>query len=215
MATQGWPFLIAAGRRRDYSTLLAPDFLVAALDYGVLDEAVRPGSDGSVEVRTGGGRRLTIVSATKSVRVRDEHGRPLRMMYGFVCVDGSVPVPAAEDLATALAAASPVYERFLADEDRLLVEPSAGFPLRSVVVRPPPPALLPAVRNRAALLLGGGVLALGLTVTAAVSMAGEKPPAVAPSVSPAPSPTPSPSILRSPSARPVVSKTPRLRGQPD
>jgi hypothetical protein len=218
MSAQGWPFLIGAGRRRDYSTLMAPDFLVEALDYGVLDESVRPGSDGSVEVRTASGRRLTIVSATRPVKsVRDEHGRPLRLMYGFVCVDGSVPVPAAEDLATAFSVAWPVYEEFLADEDRLAVEPSAGFPLRSVVVRLTPPALLPAVRNRAALLLGGGVLAVGLTVTAAVSMAGEEPPRPpVPSVSPAPSPSPSRSISPSPSPRvSVVSKTPRVRGVRD
>ena len=212
MAALGWPFLVAAGRRRDYSTLLAPDFLVSTLDYGILDESVRPGVDGSVEVRTRGGRRLTIVSATRSVGVRDEHGRPLRMMYGFVCVAGSVPVPAAEDLAAALGVALPAYERFLADEDRVAVEPSAGFPLRSVVVGLAPAALLPAARNRAVLWLGGGVLALGLATTAAVSMSGAEAPSPVPSVSPAPSPTPSPSISRSPSSRPsVVIRTPRVR----
>jgi hypothetical protein len=55
----GWPFLVASGRRRDYSTLMAPDFLVGELDYGILDEVVRPTSEGDpatvVEVRTRGG----------------------------------------------------------------------------------------------------------------------------------------------------------------
>ena len=26
----GWPFLVAAGRQRDYTVVVAPDFLVAA-----------------------------------------------------------------------------------------------------------------------------------------------------------------------------------------
>ena len=32
----GWPFLVAAGRIRDYTVLVAPDFLVASGEQGLL-----------------------------------------------------------------------------------------------------------------------------------------------------------------------------------
>ncbi len=43
----GWPFLVAAGRRRDHAVLVAPDFLVEQSDYGMLAESVGPGREGN------------------------------------------------------------------------------------------------------------------------------------------------------------------------
>ena len=65
----GWPFLVAAGRRRDYTTLLAPRFLVAELDHGVLEQVVRPDARGRVRrpwwrSARGRGLRLSVAYAT-------------------------------------------------------------------------------------------------------------------------------------------------------
>jgi len=149
----GWPFLVASGRRRDYSTLLAPDFLVADADYGVLDEAVRPtDSPRVVEVRTRAGRRLTIVHATHlltaddlgpdSAPPRDEHNRPLRLIYGYVVPGEWTPPPAEADLRAALGTALEVYRRFLDDEDTVAVAAAHLFRLHSTVPArvPSPPA---------------------------------------------------------------------------
>jgi hypothetical protein len=73
----GWPFLVAAGRRRDYTILLAPDFLVADLDHGVLERVTGPdGEDGrptTVDTRSGRGRRSgrARAAAAADLRVRD------------------------------------------------------------------------------------------------------------------------------------------------
>ena len=158
----GWPFLVAAGRRRDYRTLLAPEFLVADLDYGILDQAVRPtpetGPATVVEVRTARGRPLTIVYATHRLTAadlidpvpgrthpagrpadapgpdapgsdpRDEHGRPLRLIYGYATPDGYFPEPAPADLDSARTVALTTYRRFLADEERVEVTPVVPVP---------------------------------------------------------------------------------------
>jgi hypothetical protein len=142
-SAQGWPFLIGAGRRRDYSTLLAPDFLVVRREHGLLNEVVGPTPGNSsprvTEATTPTGQRLGIAYATHLVTAadvadpRDEHSRPLRLIYGFVCPDGRIAEPAAADLAAAHTAALDVYRRFLANEDRFTAVPSAAFPLQSTV----------------------------------------------------------------------------------
>lgn len=150
--SMGWPFLVAAGRRRDYSTLLAPDFLVADLDYGILETSVRPtsapGPAMTIDVRTGGGRALTVVYATHLLAAadltmpdvnptlpvadpRDEHGRPLRLIYGFVAQDATLSRPDQADLTCALTAALATYRSFLQDEERAGVASSRPFALRS------------------------------------------------------------------------------------
>jgi hypothetical protein len=154
----GWPFLVAAGRRRDYSTLLAPDFLLADLDHGILDEVVRPTSEKGpamvIDVRTRGGHRLTVVYATHlltaadiaapgtvpdapTAEPRDEYSRPLRLVYGFVSPDTWIAEPADADLDLARDTALDVYRRFLDDEDTVTVIPAHPFPLRSRVVSRP------------------------------------------------------------------------------
>jgi hypothetical protein len=242
---RGWAFLVAAGRRRDYAILLAPDFLVADLDYGVLDRvarpAVGPGPAEVVDVSTGHGRRLTVVSATHLLTAadltdvtagnrtvadvtaadsgaghpgadpRDEHGRPLRLVYGFVTADVRVVAPAAADLGHARAVALAAYRRFLVDEDQLAVRPAAAFGLRSATVarnnHPPVPARArptaaaadPARRRRwvvglavsAALVAGFGA-GTGALVASRPGAPVPQPDrcATSPAVPPSPSPTP-------------------------
>ncbi|MBC6461324.1 hypothetical protein, partial [Actinomadura sp. HBU206391] len=152
---QGWPFLVGRGRRRGYSTLLAPDFLVAQQSYGILEEVIDPSSAGesaqAVQVVVSSGVRLTVVHALHRVTAADvgepgedaadpvdEHSRPLRVMYGYVCPGSWVPSygdPAAAetDLRAARTAALDSYRRFLSSgEDGFAVEPSAAYPLHSL-----------------------------------------------------------------------------------
>jgi hypothetical protein len=175
----GWPFLIAAGPHRDYGIVLAPDFLVADLDYGFLDEAVRPGGEPrTVEVRSRGGRRLTVVSAThtlapgEAAATHDEHGRPLRLLYGFVCRH-PVADPDPADLAATFAVALEAFRRFLDDEYSPAVMAGQPFAVRSAVTRRLEPAGAPArdaavvgpVRRRAKVgvaILAAAGLALAL-----------------------------------------------------
>src|SRR5690349_5505645 len=62
----GWPFLVAAGRIRDYTVLVAPDFLVAAGEHGLLGVTGSAIEGGPVQVRpvrTNDGRELTLAYA--------------------------------------------------------------------------------------------------------------------------------------------------------
>jgi hypothetical protein len=163
-AETGWPFLIAAGRRRGYSVLVAPDFLVSESEYGVLLQAVTPISESvsarSVHAVTTRGRRLTItytahlltaddligpgrVSHRPTGEPRDEHSRPLRLMFGFVSTGGSRPEPVTADLDHCSNVALDAYRRFLAHEDGFTVEPSHPFLLQSRVVAPQPAVTVP------------------------------------------------------------------------
>jgi hypothetical protein len=181
-SARAWPFLVARGRHRGYRTLLAPDFLVAERDYGVLDDEVVPSTREDqasvIDVVTGAGHPLTVVHATHLVTSadiaepggepaghapRDEHSRPLQLIYGFVCAygavtaphvenravtapldqDGAVISPLDEDLRVCLAASLAAYRRFLGDEDAFEVEAGREFQARSLVVRPPVPSRQP------------------------------------------------------------------------
>ncbi|MGN9907760.1 hypothetical protein ACTMTJ_09420 [Phytohabitans sp. LJ34] len=141
--TEGWPFLVGAGRRRDYSVLLAPDFMLADSTHGRLGEVVAPTPVDApprvIEVSTSTGHRLEIayatylVSAADVAQPRDEHGRPLRFMYGFVCRAGQIETPATADLDAARAASLATYRRYLAEEDNFRTAASTALPLRSTV----------------------------------------------------------------------------------
>jgi hypothetical protein len=141
--TKGWPFLVGAGRRRDYSVLLAPDFLLADATHGRLGEIVTPTPVDApprlIEASTGTGQRLGIAYATHLVshadvpRPRDEHGRPLRLMYGFVCPAGQIDTPATADLDAARAASLATYRRYLANEDPFTTAASTAFLLHSTI----------------------------------------------------------------------------------
>jgi hypothetical protein len=201
----GWPFLVAAGRRRDYTILLAPGFLVADLDHGVLERVTRPdgGDHGptTVDTRTGRGRRLSVVYATHLLtgadvdagEPRDEHGRPLRLIYGYATRDGRVVEPAPADLGRAREEALRAYRSFLADEEGAAVAGTAPFRLASTVEAPVPvgtgPRDVPAGTGRRvgvlAALVGAVVLvllAVGATLLARGPAQPAGPPAGCPSV---------------------------------
>jgi hypothetical protein len=134
---QGWPFLVARGRTRGYSVLLAPDFLVARQDYGFLEDVAGPLPHGTpfraTTVRREHGD-VGIVWSDYLTDVRDEHSRPLRLLAGFACT-GTISRPSEVDLGSARAAASATFERFLRDEHGFTVEAAAPFPAHSAVVR--------------------------------------------------------------------------------
>ena len=166
MVALGWPFLIGRGRRTGHRVLLAPDFLVTAGDHGVLE-----GISGNTVMKLG---PLTVRSATHQVeardvneteRPRDEHGRPLRLIYGVVAKGVE---PANADLPNALAAALATYRRFLSAEQRFTVESAQAIPLADQ------PSTVDSVtpaethRTRVAVLAAGAalvtVLAAGSTI---------------------------------------------------
>jgi hypothetical protein len=228
-AARAWPFLVARGRQRGYRTLLAPDFLVADRDHGVLDDAIVPGDEydrASVTgLVTGAGRALTVVHATHPVTAadltepgaepgaepRDRHSRPLRLIYGFVCAAGDVGEPDAGDLAACREAALGVYRRFLDDEDGFTVESSSGFAPRTRIGpgrADAPPGAPP--------LTGGGhrrvhwnFLILGMILLAAVALTlvwltshRSRPPAACPTPSVSAGKLPGPSPSGCPTERP-------------
>jgi len=154
-AVQVWPFLIARGRRRGYSVLLAPDILVSQGDYGFLEEVAapaRPGEPPRIATLNRAGHEVCVVWADHTVTaadldddapnqpVRDEHSRPLRLIFGFVAMDATVTAPAEEDLFDARAVAIPTYNRFLASEDSFSIEASRSFSARSEFGRRVPAA---------------------------------------------------------------------------
>jgi hypothetical protein len=206
----GWPFLVGAGRHRDYCILLAPDFLLAGLDYGFLDEVARPTSAPTVaQARTPAGRRLTVVFATHiltaddiGASVADEHGRPLRLIYGFVSLD-RIAEPAAADLRTAFDAALVIYKRFREDEDTVAVAAGRAFPLASdTVVVPTVPAAGRRLWRPATVAAGGIAVAAALfgTVVFATSPP-SAPPRPSPSVSRLGTVSPPPTCAPSPSRK--------------
>ncbi|MGW4461901.1 hypothetical protein [Micromonospora sp. NPDC004704] len=198
---QGWPVLVGPGRRRDYSTLLAPDFLVAGQEYGVLAQALSPFPDDApprtVVAPLAGGRRLAIVYVTYPLTTadlggtaptpgepprpfRDEHSRPLRLMYGIACSDALIDEPAEVDLGTARTYALRAYRRFLDDEEGFTVLASESFPLRSrttplhsrtaaaPVGAVPTPPDRPRPRPRRLLWLGAAIVAVAILTVLAI-----------------------------------------------
>lgn len=186
----GWPFLVAAGRVRDYAVLVAPDFLVASGEQGLLGavgSAVEGGPVESRSVRTSSGRALTLSYAARLLTpadlgsdelaegssVLDEFGRPLRIVVGMV-TDGAPVVDPAADVARAEQAVLPAYRRFWADEAAYRVEPSPGepvlafgrfepLPVEPAPVPMPAPAPFPAPSRRTsspALLVVAAVVVL-------------------------------------------------------
>src|SRR5688572_28101249 len=147
---RGWPFLIGAGRRHEYRTLIAPDFLIAAGEPGILDRHAGELPDGEtrvVPIRAARGPLWMAytpytVTAADVADPRDEHGRPLQLLSGFVC---AAPIDRVDpgDLAVTLDAGIAAYRRYLADEDQFGLLPSAAFPLRSVLRPAAAPAPAP------------------------------------------------------------------------
>jgi hypothetical protein len=172
---RGWPFLIGAGRRHEYRTLIAPDFLVEASEYGIIDRHASRTADGQtrvVQIRTDD-HPLWMAYATWTVTeadvpdARDEHGRPLQVLAGFVC-DAPIHQPDPADLAVAHDTGMAVYRHYLADEDRFGVLASEPYPLRSIlrpaVTTPRPPQAPPSALTRRNI----SILSLAALVLAAV-----------------------------------------------
>ena len=72
--------------------------------------------------------------------ITDEHGRPLDLLYGFVCRVPSIRETHEADLTAARAEALRAYRRFLADETGFTLEISEPFVLRSVTSGPEKPS---------------------------------------------------------------------------
>lgn len=169
----GWPFLVARGRQRGYSVLLAPPFMIQALDYGLLEQVVGPVS-AAQPVRTTSTRDLCIVWSEHAVtgtdvadgsEARDEHSRPLRLLYGLVSPDATVLKPSEVDLEHSCLAALDTYRRFLADEKRFTVEPSTPFDLRSAVMPSSPTSATTTLpQSRSHWRYTGSALLAGLVI---------------------------------------------------
>ena len=133
MTEEGWPFLIGAGRRHEYRTLLAPRFLVTANEYGLLDRHAGRLPEGETRVVQAGPGVWLAYRSYAVPDARDEHNRPLRVLAGFVS-RSPIGEPDPADLAVGLDAAMPVYRRYLEAEDDFGVLPSDPFPLRGAAV---------------------------------------------------------------------------------
>jgi hypothetical protein len=193
---QGWPFLIGAGRRHEYRTLIAPAFLVAASEYGILDRYASRTPEGEtrvVQIRSTG-HPLWMAYVTHTVTAadvpdpRDEHSRPLQVLTGFVC-GAPIERPDPGDLAVALDTGMAVYRRYLQDEDRFGVLRSEAFPLRSVLRPAAAPAAAPVPRPRrpdisrrtlTVLGLAAALLAAAVTVLLVTLSGGSPQPACTP-----------------------------------
>jgi hypothetical protein len=181
---RGWPFLIGAGRRHEYRTLIAPGFLVAAAEYGIIDRHARETAEGEtrvVQIRSAD-RPLWMAYVTTTVteaevrNPRDEHNRPLQVLTGFVC---AAPIERADpaDLAAAYDTGMRVYRRYLDEEDRFEVLGSEAYPLRSdlrpAVVPPPAPRrpVRPAPMSRRNLSIVGALAVVVVAVITALAVA--------------------------------------------
>jgi hypothetical protein len=184
----GWPFLIARGRGRGYGVLLAPDLLRA--DYGLLEEVAGPLPAAEpvrvASARTGRGEGLTVAWSEHRVTAadladgtepRDEHSRPLRLLYGFACREAIQGPPSDVDMTRAKDAALATYRRFLADERGFTVETSAPFELRSVAaVRPAARSdTRPSTMRRYAIPLTVAGLAIGAIIVAIIMLSSPEP----------------------------------------
>jgi hypothetical protein len=164
MASHAWPFLIARGRRAGYRTLLAPQPFLTEGDDALLENNVQPSGlhdrPQILNLITRTGRPVSVVHATHRLTAadlgltddpKDEHGRPLHLLYGFVrprtrTVD-------LVDLRTAQAVILEVYRQFLDDEANFTIRAGQPFPLRTAqnesVARPKAkPAAGPASNQR-------------------------------------------------------------------
>jgi dipeptidyl aminopeptidase/acylaminoacyl peptidase len=119
------------------------------------------------------GRLLTIVYATHQVTEadfaadkgppvpapRDQHSRPLQLIYGFVCLDKLTGQPNDGDLQSCREMAIDIYRRFLANEDSFPMQAGTAFSIRPRFVHQAPAPIRPGSA-------GFGIRAAGLRVMA-------------------------------------------------
>jgi len=182
-APKGWAFLVAAGRRTGYRTVLAPDVLVERGLAGALVAQVGGGGDPARPrtIELHGTRDLGRLTATAVAEpltagdleggsggevVSDEHGRPLQLLYGIVAGSRLRDTVPTSDLLRARSEALRSYRRFLDDEDGFGVDASASFAL-AMRAPPPPPSILGAIAAALVLLVA--------VPTVAVLSSGEEP----------------------------------------
>ena len=164
----GWAFLIARGRREGYRSLLVPDFLARSNEIGVLGQTAGDApTDGSPRISAAvyHAGKLTLAYRTQRLTTADLHatppraddsppvdqfGRPLDLLYGFVCRDAEINQIDEADLDIARTEALRTYRRFLAAESDFTPETSTPFLLTSLTI-PSTPATTaapePAVRH--------------------------------------------------------------------
>jgi len=171
---RAWPFLVARGRRRGYSALLVPGFL---REHGFLEATAIPLDDTpSRAAATPYGVLVwaehAVTTAEARGEPRDEYGRPLVLLHGFLCPDGD-PVAAPAALAHTRTIALATYDRFLADEEGFRAERSEPFtievaPVARPRISPPEEAARPA---RGLVWAGAGAIVVAGAVAAVVGFA--------------------------------------------
>jgi hypothetical protein len=147
----GWAFLVARTRTRGYRLMLAPADR-AAIRTDLIERCARPDVNGgpTIQIVRDGQAVLSLVFdthrltgadlAAASVRtepadlILDEHGRPIDVVYGFVCA-AAVQEAADSDLATARAQALDAYRRALTGGQ---APPSEPYRLESSLRAVPP-----------------------------------------------------------------------------
>jgi len=148
----GWAFLVARGRRKGYQSLLVPDFLVQSNEYGALGQAASgdfapEGAPRFSRINGLAAGDVTLAYLTQRLTpadldgspaagsVTDEFGRPLDLLYGFVCRGEDIVDLREADFTAARSEALRTYQRFLADESGFVLESSRPFVLHSITAR--------------------------------------------------------------------------------
>jgi hypothetical protein len=145
MSAVGWAFLVARTRTRGYRLMLAPaERCPIRLD--LIERYARPHVNGggpTIQILRDGPATLSLVCDTHRLTqadlgtaspgtqpadlVLDEHGRPIDVVYGFVC-EAAVQEAAESDLATARTQALDAYSRALTGDE---AQPSKPYRLES------------------------------------------------------------------------------------
>ena len=145
--SQGWPFLVARGRREGFRTLLAPGFLIERGMHDVLARAAGYVAGDTTSTRIAdaaveGIGELRLVFASErltydavgrpgpaAATFTEERGRPIEIIFGVVTRDLAVDALCDDDLVAARTAAVSSYREFLGDEVGYRIRPSEPIDL--------------------------------------------------------------------------------------
>jgi hypothetical protein len=196
-APRGWAFLVARGRTEGYRFLLAPDFLLAKGAHAVIEARVstlrRTDGEPEISVLPTPVGRLCLVAETHVATeadlngvpegtsfLRDEHGRPLHLTYGFVS-DRLITGPVArEDLDNALTIVLATFRDFLSAEHSFTTRPAGPFTLRSATAAlPADPVGNDNRRSRIGLVAATALVALVIVAVGVMVLSGGPAPTVA------------------------------------